>query len=128
MRALLPSMKSILALALAAVACLTCGCGSEKAPPEISTSQIAAGAPDVFKGASAETQKLAAEAVEAIGKQDFTTAWEKLQTLNATPNLTEPQKEFVAASIASVGAEVNKAEESGNEVAQEALKFHRANK
>jgi len=122
-------MKPSLAFVLLGVALLlNSGCSSEKAPPEISTSQIVSGAPDVFKGATAETQKLAADAVEAIGKQDFTTAWEKLQTLNATPNLTEPQKEFVAASIASVGAEVNKAEESGNEAAQEALKFHRANK
>ena len=33
-----------------------------------------------------------------------------------------------ASLIASVGAEVNKAEETGNEEAQQALQFHRANK
>lgn len=124
-------MKSVstftLALALAS-ALLAPGCSREKAPADITTAQIVAGAPEAFKGAPADVQKLAAEITDAIGKQDFPTAWDKLQSLNSQPNLTDAQKEFVASSITSVGAEVNKAEASGNEAAQEALKFHRANK
>lgn len=105
------------------------GCGeSHKQPAAITTQQVAAGVPEAFKGAPAEVQTLVADIVKAIGEQDYPTAWDKLQTLNARPGLSDAQKEFVASSISSVGAEVNKAEESGNEAAQEALKIHRANK
>ncbi|MBL9126232.1 MAG: hypothetical protein JNL97_01235 [Verrucomicrobiales bacterium] len=110
------------------VSVLVSGCGKESLPPQVSTAQVVAGAPEMFKGAPADVQKLAAEAAEAIGKQDYPTAWDRLQTLNATPNLTDAQKEFVASSVAAVGAEMNKAEETGNEAAQEALRIHRANK
>lgn len=121
--------RSFPALLAAGAILAFAGCGdSAKQPKAISTQQVVAGAPDAFKGAPAAVQTLAAEIVEAINKQDYPTAWDKLQTLNAQPGLTEPQKEFVASSISSVGAEVNKAEASGNEAAQEALKFHRANK
>jgi len=116
------------AIAIAiAIACAS-GCTKEQPLAEVTTAQIVAGAPEAFKGSPTEVQTMAAEAVDAIGKQDYPTAWDRLQTLNGTPNLTDAQKEFVAASIATVGAEMNKAEESGNEAAQEALKFHRANK
>lgn len=121
------SHTPIALLAALGLALLT-GCSKEQPLPEIDTAQIVAGAPEAFQGAPADVQKLAAEVAEAINAQDFTTAWERLQTLNGTPNLTEAQKEFVASSIATVGAEVNKAEESGNEAAQEALRIHRANK
>lgn len=123
-RSLLPSL--LLAAGLAWVAA---GCGdSAKQPPAISTQQVAAGVPDAFKGAPAAVQTLVAEIVKAIDEKDYPTAWDRLQTLNARPGLTDAQKEFVASSIASVGAEVNKAEETGNEAAQEALRIHRANK
>ncbi len=121
-------MTRILLTLFAAAAVGTSGCSKEQPLAEVTTAQIVAGAPEAFKGAPANVQTLAAEATEAIGKQDFPTAWDRLQTLNGTPNLTDAQKEFVATSIATVGAEMNKAEESGNEAAQEALKFHRANK
>lgn len=113
---------------LVAALVLASGCSKESVAPQISTAEVVAGAPEAFKGAPADVQKLAAEAAEAIGSQDYPTAWDRLQTLNGTPNLTDPQKEFVAASIAAVGAEMNKAEETGNEAAQEALRVHRANK
>lgn len=121
-------MRTPLALLAVLVLALASGCSKELPAPEISTAQIVAGAPEAFKGAPAEVQTLAAEAAEAIGKQDYPTAWDRLQTLSGTPNLTDAQKEFVAGSIATVGAEMNKAEESGNEAAQEALRIHRANK
>ncbi len=121
-------MKLILSACALGAVLLVSGCSKEQAAPEISTADIVAGAPEAFKGAPADVQSLAAEIVAAINSQDFPTAWGKLQILNDTPNLSDPQKEFVAASIASVGAEVNKAEEAGNEAAQEALNFHRANK
>lgn len=116
-------------LVLAAAAATLSACEREAKQPEALTSeQITGSVPEVFKGADAESRQLAADVVDAIGKQDYATAWAKLQDLNARPNLTDAQKEFVASSIASVGAEVNKAEESGDEAAQEALQFHRANK
>ncbi len=121
-------IRLLIALPLVAALGLATGCSRDQPAPEISTAQIVAGAPEAFQGAPADVQTLAAEVVDAIGKQDYPAAWERLQTLNATPNLTDAQKEFVAGSIATVGAEMNKAEESGNEAAQEALKFHRANK
>ncbi|MGE3309658.1 MAG: hypothetical protein AB7O66_06785 [Limisphaerales bacterium] len=121
-------IRLLIALPLAFVLGLAAGCSKDQSAPEISTTEIVAGAPEAFRGAAADLQSLAAEVVDAIGKQDYPTAWERLQTLNAAPNLTDPQKEFVAASIATVGAEMNKAEESGNEAAQEALRIHRANK
>lgn len=120
---------SVSTLALAVLALTAAGCGRDaKLPEAISTQQVAAGVPEAFKGAKPEVQTLVSEIVDAIGKQDYPAAWDKLQTLNARPGLTDAQKEFVASSIASVGAEVNKAEESGNEAAQQALQFHRANK
>jgi hypothetical protein len=116
-----------LALFAAAVVSLS-GCSKEQPLKEITAAEIVAGAPEAFQGAPADVQTLAAEAAEAISKQEFPTAWDRLQALNGSPNLTDAQKEFIATSIATVGAEMNKAEESGNEAAQEALKFHRANK
>lgn len=111
------------------VVLLTTGCEREAKQPEaISTEQITGNVPEVFKGAPAEVRQLAADVVEAINQQDFATAWGKLQDLNAREGLTPGQKDFVAQSIASVGAEVQKAEETGNEEAQKALQFHRANK
>lgn len=121
-------MRTPLALLAGLTLAFASGCSKDQPAPEISTAQIVAGAPEAFKGAPATVQTMAAEIVDAIGKQDYPAAWERLQTLNGTPNLSDAQKEFVAASIATVGAEMNKAEESGNEAAQEALKFHRANK
>lgn len=118
-----------LAVALSAAALLLTGCDREAAQPkEITSSQIVGSAPEVFKGASQETQQLASDVVEAINKQDFATAWAKLQDLNVREGLTDAQKQFVAESISSVGAEMQKAESSGNEAAQKALEFHRANK
>lgn len=109
--------------------CLSSGCGRESEQPAVLTSeQITGSVPDVFKGAPADIGQLAADVVDALGKQDYTTAWAKLQELNVRPELTPDQKAFVAESIASVGAEVNKAEESGSEAAQQALEFYRANK
>ncbi len=121
-RPLLVSVASALILAAAS------GCSKEEVVPELTANEVVSGAPEAFKGASAEVQKLAADAAAAISNQDYPTAWEHLQALNSNANLTDAQKEFVAASIAAVGAEMNKAEEAGNEAAEEALRFHRANK
>ena len=123
-------MRTLLLL-LPLVACsllLSAGCGKESPPPAVAVDQIAAGVPEAFKGAPAAVQTLVKEIVDAIGQQDFPTAWDKLQELNARPGLTDAQKEFVAGSIASVGAEVNKAESTGDEAAKQAIEFHRANK
>lgn len=122
-------IRHVPALLLAA-ACVAFGaCSREGAAPKaISTQEVSGNVPEVFKGAPPAVRQLAAEVVDAIGKQDYAAAWEKLQTLNARPGLTDAQKEFVASSIASVGAEVQKAEATGNEAAQEAMKIHRANK
>lgn len=126
-------MKSTFPAAFLAIASLLVllmtGCErAAKLPEAISTEQITGNVPEVFKGASAEVRQLAADVVEAISQKDFATAWGKLQDLNAREGLTPGQKDFVAQSIASVGAEVQKAEETGNEEAQKALQFHRANK
>jgi hypothetical protein len=107
----------------------TAGCDRGSAPPTaISTEQITGSVPEMFKSAPTEVKQLAADVVDAIGKQDYPTAWGKLQDLNGRDGLTDPQKEFVAQSIASVGAEMQKSEETGNEAAQETLRIHRANK
>lgn len=117
--------------------CLACsllpivltGCGDGPGhPKEISTKEVATGVEALFKSATPENRQLAIDIAAAIEKQDFTTAWDKLQTLSAQPGLTDPQKEFVASSTAAVGAEVNKAEAAGDEAAKAALEFHRANK
>lgn len=122
-------MRTLILLPLVA-ACLvfTAGCGKDAPPPAVAVDQIAAGVPEAFKGAPPAVQTLVKEIVDAIGQQDFPTAWDKLQELNARPGLNDAQKEFVAGSIASVGAEVNKAENTGDEAAKQALEFHRANK
>ncbi|MBL9135715.1 MAG: hypothetical protein JNK85_07600 [Verrucomicrobiales bacterium] len=123
-------VPSFLPAACAAVLMIAAtGCDRGSAPPAaISTEQITGSVPEMFKSASTEVKQLAADVVEAIGKQDYPTAWGKLQELNGRDGLTDAQKEFVAQSIASVGAEMQKSEETGNEAAQEALRFHRANK
>lgn len=121
--------RAVLAGLLAAFALLGGGCGESSTPlQEISTQEIVGNVPGVFDGAPAEVRQLAADVVAAIEQQDFTTAWDKLQVLGGREGLTDAQKEFVAESLASVGAEVQKAEEAGNEAAQQALQFHRANK
>jgi hypothetical protein len=123
------SPRSIYLSLLGAAVILVAGCGSDSEPPPVlSTEQITSSAPGVFDGAPAEVRQLASDAVEAINNQDYPTAWDKLQELNSLPDLTDEQKDFVAQSIASVGAQVQQAEESGDEAAQEVLKFHRANK
>lgn len=121
------SLLTYACTALLLVAITGCGQRSEP-PPAISTEQITGTVPEMFKSAPTEVKQLAADVVDAIGKQDYATAWGKLQELNGREGLNEAQKEFVAQSIASVGAEMQKSEESGNEAAQEALRFHRANK
>ncbi len=122
--------SSLIVCCLAVSLFAVTGCGERGAPQPkaLTADQITGSVPEVFKGAPAEVAQLAADVVDAIGKQDFTTAWDKLQTLNASPGLSDAQKDFVASSIASVGAEVQKAEGSGDEAAQQALEFHRANK
>jgi hypothetical protein len=122
-------MRIILCSILGAAALVLAGCGSDSEPPPVITTQEITGtAPDVFNGAPADVRQLAADAVEAINSQDYTTAWDKLQELNTREGLTDEQKDFVAQSIASVGAEVQRAEQAGDEAAQKALEFHRANK
>jgi hypothetical protein len=122
-------MKLLFLCLLALGSLVLTGCGDNtEPPPPISTEQITGAAPDVFNGAPAELRQLAADAVAAINGQDFPTAWDKLQELNAREGLTDAQKDFVAQGIASVGAEVQKAEQAGDEAAQKALEFHRANK
>lgn len=124
-----PFRPLLRSLAVVVLSLALAGCEKPAAQPkEISSAQIVGSAPEVFKGAPQEVQQLASDVVEAINKQEFTTAWDKLQELNTKPGLTDAQKEFVAESISSVGAEVQKAEGSGNEAAQKALEFHRANK
>lgn len=118
-----------LTLALALASAAFSGCEKEaRQPKALSTAEVSSGAPAAFKDAPAAVKQLAADIAEAIAKQDFTSAWDKLQTLNARPGLTDAQKEFVASGIASVGAEMQKSESTGNEAAQEALRVHRANK
>jgi len=122
---------SVAALVLGlAVLPLGSGCDGPGAKhnKEISSDQVTSGLPTAFKDASPQVKTLVADITDAIGKQDYPAAREKLEILNATPGLTEPQKEFVAASIATVGAELGKAEESGNEAAEEAARIHRATK
>ncbi len=125
-KSLYPASLLITALAIAPLAG-GCGRGSD-APAAISTDQVSSGVPEMFRSAPAEVRQLATEAAEAIKSQDFTVAWDKLQALNSRTGLTDDQKAFVAQGIASVGAEMQKSEEAGNEAAQQALKFHRANK
>ncbi len=116
-------------LAVVVLTLLTSGCDrGSKAPELISTDQVSSGVPEMFKSAPTEVRQLATEAAEAIKSQEFAVAWEKLQALNSRTGLTDDQKAFVAQSISSVGAEMQKSEESGNEAAEQALKFHRANK
>jgi hypothetical protein len=117
------------AVLLLACACVAAGCGSSSDAPEALTmDEISSAAPNAFAGAQAEIAQLSNEAIEAINQQDYTTAWGKLQDLSARPDLTPEQREFVAQSIASVAAEVARAEEAGDEAARQALQFHRANK
>lgn len=123
-----PATTALL-LALAVVPLSLAGCGKGAGlPKEISTREVETGVAAIFKTATPETRKLAEEVVAAIQKQDFPTAWEKLQTLGQQPGLSDSQKEFVASSTASVATEVRKAEASGDEAAKQALEFHRANK
>jgi hypothetical protein len=121
-------MRRYVDAALLILAIAVAGCGRSGPPPELSTEQISNNAPGVFDGAPAEVRQLASDVVDAIGGQDFTTAWTKLQELDSRPELTPAQREFVAQSMASVGAEVRNAEQAGNEAAQRVLEFHRANK
>lgn len=116
-------------LALATALAVTTGCGPGAGlPKEISAQEVESNVTAIFQSAPAETRKLAEEVADAIQKQDFTTAWDKLQALGEKTGLTDAQKAFVASSTASVGAEVNKAGAAGDEKAQEAIEFHRANK
>jgi hypothetical protein len=128
-------MKSTSALSLlrSALLCggilLASGCSEDpKHLPELSIDQIAQGAPEAFRGAPAEIGQLAADAANAIAAGDHATAWDKLQTLQGAPDLTPSQRDFVAQSIASVGQALQEAEAAGQEAAQQALEFHRANK
>ena len=122
-----PVLVLALASALATAAISGCDQGARQ-PKTLTPTEVSGGAPAAFKDAPPAVKQLALEIADAITKQDFTTAWERLQSLNARPGLTDAQKEFVASGIASVGAEMQKAETTGNEAAQEALRIHRANK
>ncbi len=119
----------LFAVALALAIPTISGCDREaRQPKALTTTEVSGGAPAAFKDAPPAVKQLVTELSDAIAKQDFTTAWERLQTLNARPGLTDAQKEFVASGITSVGAEMQKAETTGNEAAQETLRIHRANK
>jgi hypothetical protein len=105
------------------------GCSEDpKHLPELSINQIAEGAPEAFRGAPAEVGQLAADAANAIAAEDHPTAWEKLQALQASPDLTPAQRDFVAQSITAVSQALEAAEAAGNEAAQQLREFHRANK
>ncbi len=120
---LLRSLTAVFASALLA------GCGRNPEPPAaISTDEITGSAASVFNAADAEIRELMTEAVAAIQQQDLPVAWEKLQILSGRADLSPEQQEFVAQSIAAVGAEMDRAALSGNQAAQQALEFHRANK
>ena len=119
----------LLVTTLALATFVGAGCGPGPGlPKEVTSKEVESGVTEIFKTAKPEVRKLAEEVAEAIKKQDFTSAWDKLHTLGEQPGLTDPQKSFVASSTASVGAEVNKAEAAGDETAKQALEFHRANK
>lgn len=120
----------LVATALAALLALGgTGCGNPDGHVKaVTTKEVEVGVEGIFKTAPAETRQLAIEVADAIRKQDYPTAWEKLQTLGGHTGLTPDQREFVASSTAAVGAEVQKAEAAGNEAAKQALEFHRANK
>ena len=121
-------MRQYVNAALLILALIVAGCGRSGPPPEMTAEEITSNAPGIFDGASTEVRQLAGDVVDAISRQDFTTAWTKLQELDSRPELTPEQREFVAQSMASVGAEVRSAEQAGNEAAQQVLEFHRANK
>lgn len=114
---------------LIAVSLAVAGCGSgDKAPELVGVEDISQGAASAFQSGQAEIQELSNQVVEALGRRDFNGAWGALQDLNAHPDLTAEQRAFVAQSLASVGAELQKAEQSGDDRARQTLEFHRANK
>lgn len=125
-----PSPRSFLhAALLCGSILLTPGCSEDpKHLPELSINEIAEGAPEAFRGAPADIGQLAADAANAIAAEDHPTAWSKLQALQASPDLTPAQRDFVAQSIAAVSQALEAAEAAGNEAAQQLREFHRANK
>lgn len=125
--------SSSLALLNSAIVCglltISTGCSEDpKHLPELSINQIAEGAPEAFRGAPAEIGQMAADAANAIAAEDHPTAWAHLQALQASPDLTPAQRDFVAQSIAAVSQALEAAEAAGNEAAQQLREFHRANK
>ncbi len=118
----------LLPLALGLAVAGFSGCDRQGLPKEISKQEIQTGVAGLFQSAPPAAKQLANEVAEAMKGQDFPTAWSKLQILAQEQGLNDAQREFVTSSIAAVGAEVQKAEEAGNEEAKKALEFHRANK
>lgn len=105
-----------------------CGESAPEAEPILSASEIAEATPEVFGDADAETRELANATAAAVESEDLSKAWGSLQELGGRPGLTDAQREFIARSEASVGAQLNKAAEAGDASARQLLELHRAHK
>jgi hypothetical protein len=121
--------RSIVALAAAvSLLLLPVGCGRKAPPKDIAASDIPAESQSLFEKASPELKALAAKAGAAIQASDWPTAWALFQAMAERNDLTPEQQQLVASSIMSLGAEMQKASERGDERARELRQIHSSSK
>jgi hypothetical protein len=116
------------AVAVAGLMILSAGCGQSEQPKEITTGDIPTESQNLFAKAAPELKELATKAVAALQAQDWPAAWVAFQTMGERKDLTPEQRQFVASSIMTVGAEMQKASAQGDERAQAIQQLHSISK
>lgn len=122
-------LRSFLAAVVGATLLLgLSGCGRSEPPKEISTSDIPTESQNLFAKAAPEVKDLAGKAVAALQAQDWASAWVVFQALGERQDLTPEQREFVASSVMTIGAEMQKASAQGDERARAVQQLHSISK
>ena len=107
---------------------ITSGCGRGSGPKAVARSDIPAQLDKLFTKAPDQVREVAAQAKRALGAGDLSGAWVALQALSESRDLTKEQQKFLAGAIVTLGAEIEKARQQGDESADEAQRMHRMSK
>lgn len=120
---------SLFAVCLAlAVALSMLGCGRGASPKPVAISSIPSQLDKLFSKAPEPVKSIANQAKGALAVNDLSGAWVALQALSERKDLTKDQQQFLGSAIVSMGAEIEKARQQGDERADDVQRFHRMSK
>lgn len=107
---------------------ITGGCGRSGAPREVAVKDLPTESKGLFDQAAPDVKTLATGALTALEGKDWAAAWAAFQVLSERKDLTAAQREFVASSLVTVGAQMQKAGDAGDAKAESVRQAYRATK